>query len=78
MLCETFWDNLGFFVYREKVMKPNQPTNPLPDFDADLEDDVVWNLLDDASSTNPPPASWKKPFAACVLRKTNENLGGGN
>lgn len=55
MLCETFWDNLGFFVYREKVMKPNQPTNPLPDFDADLEDDVVWNLLDDASSTNPPP-----------------------
>ena len=55
MLCETFWDNLGLFLCREKVMKPNQPTHPLPDFDADLEDDVVWNLLDDASPADPPP-----------------------
>ena len=38
-------------------MKPNQPTNPLPDFDADLEDDAVWNLLDDATPTELPPAS---------------------
>jgi hypothetical protein len=36
-------------------MKPNQPTHPLPDFDADLEDDVVWNLIDDASPADPPP-----------------------
>lgn len=36
-------------------MKPNQPTHPLPDFDADLEDDVVWNLLDDATPTELPP-----------------------
>ena len=55
MLCETFWDNLGLFLCREKVMKPNQPTHPLPDFDADLEDDVVWNLIDDASPADPPP-----------------------
>jgi hypothetical protein len=55
MLCETFWDNLGFFLCREKVMKPNQPTHPLPDFDADLEDDVIWNLIDDASPADPPP-----------------------
>jgi hypothetical protein len=55
MLFETFWDNLGLFLCREKVMKPNQPTHPLPDFDADLEDDVVWNLIDDASPADPPP-----------------------
>jgi hypothetical protein len=55
MLCETFWDNLGLFLCREKVMKPNQPTHPLPDFDADLEDDVIWNLIDDASPADPPP-----------------------
>lgn len=36
-------------------MKPNQTTHPLPDFDADLEDDVVWNLLDDATPTELPP-----------------------
>jgi hypothetical protein len=54
MLFETFWDNLGLFLCREKVMKPNQPTHPLPDFDADLEDDVVWNLIDDASPADPP------------------------
>ena len=36
-------------------MKPNQPTHPLPDFDADLEDDVVWNLLDDATPTELSP-----------------------
>ena len=36
-------------------MKPNQPTNPPTDFDADLEDDVVWNLLDDATPTELPP-----------------------
>ena len=36
-------------------MKPNQPTHPLPDFDADLEDDAVWNLLDDATPTELPP-----------------------
>ena len=36
-------------------MKPNQPTHPLPDFDADLEDDAVWNLLGDATPTELPP-----------------------
>ena len=36
-------------------MKPNQSTHPLPDFDADLEDDAVWNLLDDATPTELPP-----------------------
>jgi len=36
-------------------MKPNHPTNPPSDFDADLENDAVWNLLDDATPTDPSP-----------------------
>lgn len=36
-------------------MKPNHPNNPPPDFDADLDNDAVWNLLDDAPPNDPSP-----------------------
>lgn len=36
-------------------MKPNQPNFPISDIDAEIENDVVWNLLDDATAANPPP-----------------------
>lgn len=36
-------------------MKPNQAEHTPPDFDADLENDAVWTLLDDASHADPSP-----------------------
>jgi hypothetical protein len=36
-------------------MKPNTPNHNLPDFDRDLENDAVWNLLEDATSRDPSP-----------------------
>ncbi len=36
-------------------MKPNHPNQNLPDFDADLENDSVWNLLEDATPTDSSP-----------------------
>jgi len=36
-------------------MKPSHPNHDLPDFDADLEQDAVWNLLGDSSPSNPSP-----------------------
>ncbi len=36
-------------------MKPNHPNHHLPDFDADLEKDDVWNLLGDTTPRNPSP-----------------------
>lgn len=53
-------------------MKPNQPTNPLPDFDADLEDDVVWNLLDDATPTELPPRFVEKTLHRLRLEEDKQ------
>ncbi len=36
-------------------MKPKHPNQNLPDFDADLESDSVWNLLEDATPTDSSP-----------------------
>ncbi len=36
-------------------MKPNHQNTPPSDFDAELENDAVWNLLDDATAANPSP-----------------------
>ena len=42
---------------------PRQPQN-LPDFDADLDQDSVWNLLDDAPMQEPGPS-----FAQDLVRR---------
>jgi hypothetical protein len=52
-------------------MKPNQSTNPLSDFDADLEDDVVWNLLDDVTATDPPPRFVQETLRRIRLEEDN-------
>ncbi|MFT6178906.1 MAG: hypothetical protein ACJAQT_001373 [Akkermansiaceae bacterium] len=36
-------------------MKPKHPNHNLPDFDSELENDAVWNLLEDSSPANPSP-----------------------
>lgn len=45
-------------------MKPNHPNHNLPDFDDDLENDAVWNLLEEATPSNPSPR-----FTQDTLRK---------
>ena len=47
-------------------MKPesSKKTNSLPDFDSGLENDAVWNLLDEASPTEASPR-----FTADTLRR---------
>jgi len=55
-------------------MKPKHPNSQhdLPDFDQELENDAVWNLLGDASSSTPSPR-----FVQDTLRRTrleNETL----
>ena len=37
-------------------MKKNSPKTQLPDHDAGLENDAVWNLLDHGSTSGPSPA----------------------
>lgn len=51
-------------------MKPNHPNQNLPDFDADLENDSLWNLLDEAS-----PADSSPRFVQDTLRRARlENV----
>lgn len=45
-------------------MKPNHPNHNLPDFDDELENDAVWNLLEEATPSNP-----SSRFAQDTLRK---------
>ena len=37
-------------------MKPNHLNTPPSDFDAELENDPVWNLLNNAEAINPSPS----------------------
>ncbi|YCM43904.1 hypothetical protein V2O64_21580 [Verrucomicrobiaceae bacterium 227] len=37
-------------------MKPNSPTPQLPDHDPGLEDDTLWTLLDQGSTSGPSPS----------------------
>lgn len=46
---------MGYIDRTEKAMKPSHPNHDLPDFDADLEKDDVWNLLEDTTPSNPSP-----------------------
>jgi len=45
-------------------MKPHHPNKNLPDFDDDLENDSVWNLLEEAT-----PADSSPRFAQDTLRR---------
>lgn len=36
-------------------MKPKHPNHDLPDFDRELENDAVWNLLEDPTPGKPSP-----------------------
>ena len=45
-------------------MKPNHSNHDLPDFDADLEQDAVWNLLGESTPADPSPR-----FVQDTLRK---------
>ena len=54
-------------------MKTPSQTQSLPDFDADLDRDPVWNLLDDASLQEPGPR-----FAQDLVRRARLEGQGGN
>jgi CubicO group peptidase (beta-lactamase class C family) len=43
---------VGYIYRTEKAMKPSHSNHDLPDFDADLEKDDVWNLLEDTTRGN--------------------------
>jgi len=74
-LFRNFLLRIEFTLSTEKPMKPQNSNSKqdLPDFDHELENDEVWNLLEDARSSSPSPR-----FVQDTLRRVRLDSEGSN